>query len=81
MTEGHDVLLVEDEAPFREFAGQFLEEQGFAVTYAPDGQAALEAWEAKPHGLVLLDLNLPDLDGVEVLRRLRERAPAPGWWS
>jgi len=65
------VLFVEDEAPFRQFAGGYLEESGFQVTYAGDGARALMAFaECKPD-LVLLDLNLPDLHGVEILRRFR----------
>jgi DNA-binding NtrC family response regulator len=68
------VLFVEDEAPFRRFAGSFLEENGFTVDYAADGAEALDPGREAPD-LVLLDLNLPDMDGLEILRRLRLRAP------
>lgn len=75
MTEANTLLFVEDEAPFREFAGGFLEENGFRVRYAASGGEALEIVERADLGLVLLDLNLPDLDGVDVLRWMRGRRP------
>ncbi len=71
------VLVIEDDAPIRRFLRAGLESQGFrlveAVT-AEDGiaQAAMRAPE-----LVLLDLGLPDMDGVEVVRRLREWSTVP----
>ena len=72
---GARVLFVEDEAPFRKFAGSFLEENGFRLTYAENAAIGLEAADAAPQDLVLLDLNLPDQHGLEVLRRLRSRYP------
>ena len=68
-----DVLFVEDEAPFRRFAGGYLEENGFALRYAGTAIEALDSVAAHgPPQIVLLDLNLPDLHGLEVLRRLRD---------
>jgi two-component system, NtrC family, response regulator AtoC len=74
-SSGPRVLFVEDEAPFRMFAGSFLEENGFRLTYAENAAIALEAVKSTPHDLVLLDLNLPDQHGLEVLRRIRSSYP------
>ncbi len=54
-----------------------LTAEGFAVQVAQDGQAALEAAEAAPPDLVVLDLMLPRLDGLEVCRRLQAQRPVP----
>jgi DNA-binding response OmpR family regulator len=68
------VLLVEDEEAIAEPLVEGLEREGFAVVRVATGQAALDAAEAD---LVLLDLRLPDIDGFEVCRRLRERSAVP----
>ncbi|HBP20800.1 MAG TPA: hypothetical protein DEA08_23795, partial [Planctomycetes bacterium] len=65
--EGLRVLIVEDEAPFRRFAGSYLAEHGLAVAQAGSGQEALELYETHRPEVVLLDLELPDLHGIEVL--------------
>ncbi|MGE0712891.1 MAG: sigma 54-interacting transcriptional regulator [Planctomycetota bacterium] len=70
------VLFVEDEAPFRRFAGAYLSERGFEVAQAGTGRAALAAFERARPRVVLLDLNLPDLPGMDVLERLRGADPA-----
>ncbi len=69
------ILFVEDEAPFRRFAGRYLEDRGFAVSYAEQGREALSVCADQAPDLVLLDLNLPDQHGLEVLRALRARRP------
>jgi two-component system, OmpR family, response regulator RegX3 len=68
------VLVVEDEDAIAEPLLEGLSREGFEVDRAATGQAALDAREAD---LVLLDLRLPDLDGLEVCRRLRERSRVP----
>jgi DNA-binding response OmpR family regulator len=68
------VLVVEDEDAIAEPLLEGLAREGFEVERAATGRAALDAREAD---LVLLDLRLPDLDGFEVCRRLRERSRAP----
>ena len=71
------VLLVEDDPSVAEVVGRYLERDGFVVSWVSDGQAALQrAIEVGP-GLVVLDLSLPGMDGLEVLRRLRALAPVP----
>jgi DNA-binding response OmpR family regulator len=65
------VLLVDDDAAIRRTVGAGLELEGFAVVPASGGRAALEAVQRIDPAVVLLDLAMPDLDGLEVLRRLR----------
>jgi two-component system, OmpR family, KDP operon response regulator KdpE len=71
------VLIVEDDdetraALFRELSGR-----GYHVEEAPDGRTALERWEARRPDVVLLDLGLPDMDGLQVIRRIRRDATTP----
>jgi response regulator RpfG family c-di-GMP phosphodiesterase len=75
--QAHRVLIVDDEPAIREFCRHILKPQGLECEEAAGALAALEAVEARPYDLVLLDVCLPDLPGVEVLRRLRERPPSP----
>jgi DNA-binding response OmpR family regulator len=67
------VLLVDDDAAIRRSVAEGLELEGFRVVGASGGRAALAAVEAVHPAVVLLDLTMPDLDGLEVLRRLRDR--------
>jgi two-component system KDP operon response regulator KdpE len=71
------VLVVEDEAPIRRFLRAGLEGQGYVVIDAVRGQEALALAASRPPDIVLLDLGLPDLDGLEVVRRLREWSAVP----
>jgi two-component system response regulator MtrA len=71
------ILLVEDDASIREVTALGLEAAGFSVTTAPDGVAALERWRAEHPDLVLLDVMLPRLDGLEVCRAIRREATTP----
>ncbi len=70
---GHDlrVLVVDDEASIRESLERALRLEGFAVETAAGGRAALEAVARQPPAVIVLDVSMPDLDGVAVLRRLR----------
>ncbi len=70
----HTVLLVEDEEPLRRVLRDLLERDGFTVVEAADGMAALDEIDRSPPDAVVLDLNLPRLDGYGVLARLRSRA-------
>ena len=65
------VLLVDDDAAIRRSVAEGLELEGFDVVPASGGRAALAAIETAPPAIVVLDLAMPDLDGLEVLRRLR----------
>lgn len=71
------VLLVEDEETIARFIRTALEDQGFRVAQAASGAAALRLAEADPPDVVLLDLGLPDMGGLDVLRRLRSWSAVP----
>ncbi len=67
------VLVVDDEPIVREVLNRYLSREGFEVETAADGQAALDVFEATRPDLVVLDLMLPRIDGLEVFRRIRAR--------
>jgi DNA-binding response OmpR family regulator len=71
------VLVVEDDPTISGAVADRLRNEGFVVTIASDGLAALAVAERERPDLVLLDLMLPSLDGVEVCRRLHARSPIP----
>jgi DNA-binding response OmpR family regulator len=71
------VLVVDDDLTVREVVVSYLRAAGHEVTEAADGDEALRAWRARPADLVVLDLMLPGLDGLEVCRRLREQSDVP----
>jgi two-component system KDP operon response regulator KdpE len=71
------VLVVDDEPQLRRFLRASLPAQGYRLIEAASGEEALREAAARAPDLVLLDLGLPDLDGVEVTRRLREWSTAP----
>ena len=71
MTTGGRILLVEDDRFLRRAAEASLRQRGFAVTVAADGEEALAKVRAEIPDLILLDLLMPKLTGIEVLRALR----------
>ncbi len=66
-----DVLVVEDDPDINEMIGAYLELEGFACRRFLDGTTALHEARRRPPALVVLDLMLPDVSGLEVCRRLR----------
>src|SRR3954453_17676694 len=68
---GARALVVDDAAEFRELVASVLRSEGFVVEVAEDGPRAVRAAESFPPDVVVLDLGLPGMDGVEVCRRLR----------
>ncbi len=74
---GPVILVVEDDEPARRTLAAFLEARGYAVDHAPSAAEALRAWDARRPDAVVLDLGLPDLDGVDVVRRIRREAFTP----
>ncbi len=71
------VLVVEDEAPIRRFLKAALEAQGFKMLEATTGSQALAMAASHNPDIILLDLGLPDVDGLEVIKRLREWSHIP----
>jgi DNA-binding response OmpR family regulator len=71
------VLVVEDDATVSEVVVRYLEREGLTVQTASDGASALASAEVRWPDLVVLDLMLPGIDGIEVCRRLRAEAPVP----
>jgi len=71
------VLVVDDDLQLAALIAFTLRREGFEVIKAADGEAALAAWEAQQPDLVILDVNLPRLDGYKVLRRIRAAGPTP----
>jgi len=70
------LLLVEDDERISQPLARMLEAEGFTVRHVDLGEAALAAVREDPPDLILLDLSLPDLDGLEVCRRLRAEYPS-----
>lgn len=75
--DGSLVLVVEDEASLAQTIELYLRHEGFRTERAGDGERALELFRAARPDLVLLDLGLPKLDGLEVLRRIRAVSDVP----
>ncbi|MDP9307483.1 MAG: response regulator transcription factor [Actinomycetota bacterium] len=71
------ILIVEDEPAIAEAVEYALKAEGFEVEAVDNGNTALEQARARPYDLLVLDLMLPGLSGVEVCRRLRDESPVP----
>ena len=69
------LLIVEDDEPLARFLGRTLNAQSFVVDLVHDGQSAIEMLNVSPYDLVILDLNLPKVDGLSLLNQLRPSHP------
>jgi len=69
------ILVVDDEIEIREGLEALLTSEGFEVTPADTGEAGLQRLEDRPFDLMLLDVSLPDRNGLELLREIRRRDP------
>jgi len=76
-TRSNSILVIEDELPIRKFLLASLTNAGYDLDEAVTGQQGLMRASQKPPDLVILDLGLPDMDGQEVLKQLREWSSAP----
>lgn len=71
------IMVVEDEDNIRANVAEFLQTEGYETVLAKDGEEALRLFEAAPPDLVILDLMLPKVDGLEVCKRLRGHSAVP----
>ncbi|HMH87387.1 MAG TPA: response regulator, partial [Steroidobacteraceae bacterium] len=71
--ETHHILLAEDNPVNQKVACRILEKLGYRVDVAADGQAAFEAWQSGRYHLILMDCQMPIMDGFETTRKIRER--------
>ena len=71
------ILVVDDEKPISDIIKFNLEKEGYEVVVAYDGEAALEQVEAENPDLIILDLMLPKIDGLEVAKRVRAKHTMP----
>src|SRR6266436_5750623 len=71
------ILLIEDDARLAEMVSEYLGEAGFRVSVAAQGRAGLDRFAREPFDALVLDLMLPDMDGLEVCRQLRAKSDVP----
>jgi DNA-binding response OmpR family regulator len=77
VSQPQTILIVEDETSIASFVSLYLKNAGYNVRAVTTGGAALTSVVAETPSLVILDLNLPDMDGVEVCRRIRKNSDVP----
>jgi DNA-binding response OmpR family regulator len=74
-TMTQQLLMIEDDSRLAAMVGDYLRQSGYGFTHAADGASGLAALQGSAPDLVILDLMLPDMDGLEVCRRIKNRAP------
>lgn len=77
MKKSTKILVVEDEAPLRDLLGNELSRSGYQVQTAENGREGLESYVEECFSVVLLDVKMPEMDGVEALERMREHSNIP----
>src|SRR5437762_13230317 len=77
MTNAKLFLLAEDEVSLRDFVSKNLRARGFEVLEASNGLEAVALWEREDPHLLILDIMMPRMDGLEVCRRVREHSVVP----
>ena len=77
MSQNPHIIVVDDEAPAREMVGDYLKMHGFAVTLCDGGTELRAAIETELPDLVVLDLNMPEEDGLSIIRDLKARSNVP----
>jgi two-component system, OmpR family, response regulator CpxR len=71
------VLVVDDDAELCQLVTRYLTREGFEISWAPGGASGIEKALAEDYALIMLDVMMPDTDGFEVLRRIRQRSRTP----
>ncbi|GGI32493.1 response regulator [Bradyrhizobium guangdongense] len=77
MTQSQHIMIVDDEAPAREMVGDYLKMHGFTVTLCDGGKSLRAAIDGGMPDLVVLDLNMPEEDGLSIIRDLKSRTNVP----
>jgi DNA-binding response OmpR family regulator len=77
VTQSHSILVVEDEQAIASFVSLYLKNAGYGVRAVTTGAGALNAVASEMPSLIILDLNLPDMDGIEICRRIRKTSDVP----
>ena len=77
MTQSQHIMIVDDEAPAREMVGDYLKMHGFTVTLCDGGKSLRTAIDGGMPDLVVLDLNMPEEDGLSIIRDLKSRINVP----
>jgi two-component system OmpR family response regulator len=77
MSQSQHIIVVDDEAPAREMVGDYLKMHGFAVTLCDGGQSLRKEIESGMPDLIVLDLNMPEEDGLSIVRDLKSRSNVP----
>src|SRR5436309_15799156 len=77
MTQNQHIIIVDDEAPAREMVGDYLKMHGFSVSLCAGGKSLRAAIETSVPDLVVLDLNMPEEDGLSIIRDLKSRTNVP----
>jgi len=77
MSNAPHIIIVDDEAPAREMVGEYLKMHGFGVTLCDGGRSLREQIERTTPDLVVLDLNMPEEDGLSIIRDLKSRGNVP----
>jgi two-component system OmpR family response regulator len=77
MTQSQHIMIVDDEAPAREMVGDYLKMHGFTVTLCDGGKSLRAAIDGSMPDLVVLDLNMPEEDGLSIIRDLKSRINVP----
>ena len=72
------LLMIEDDTRLANMVGEYLSQSGYGFTHAVDGMSGLAMLQASPADLVILDLMLPDMDGLEVCRRIKAQSSTSG---
>src|SRR5512133_2378464 len=77
MTPAQHIVVVDDEQPAREMVGDYLRMHGFNVSLCDGGASLRKAIAKQPPDLIVLDLNMPEEDGLSIIRDLKRRISAP----
>lgn len=72
------LLMIEDDTRLANMVGEYLRQSGYGFTHATDGMSGIAALQSSPADLVILDLMLPDMDGLEVCRRIKAQSSTSG---